>query len=112
MLGRDPVGGDRLARLRLEELIGAVGDGEPRQNAAAFLDQAQVGFDQRLVAAFEIEHRDKLAFERLAALGVRGARIDFAPVVPHPAHDEIAIRLLDAGDHQIDLERLVDLAGV
>jgi hypothetical protein len=52
------------------------------QNAPAFLDQRAVGLDQRLVAAFEIEHGNKLSFESLAAVGVGGARIEvFAPVL-------------------------------
>ncbi len=111
-MGCDPVGSDRLSRLRLEELIGAVRDAQPRQNAPAFLDQAPVGFDQRLLAAFEIEHGDKLAFQSLAALGVRSALIEVGEVVAHPADDEITVRPLDAGDHQVDFERFVDLAGV
>jgi len=53
MMGCDPVRGDRLPRLRPEELIGAVRDAQARQNALAVRYQSIVGFDQRLIAAFE-----------------------------------------------------------
>ena len=65
--------------------------------------------EQRLVAGLQIEQRDEMLFQRLAAARVAGTGIQgVGPVPPHPLQNEFAVDRLLAAEHQVDLQRLVE----
>ena len=107
-----PVAGAGRAGLRFQQRIGALRHVQAGKGLLALPDQAAIELDERL-PAFEVEHGVELLFERLAAFGVGGARIEIVgPVAPHPGLDQLAILRLLPAEHQIDLQCLVDEARI
>jgi hypothetical protein len=56
--------------------------------------------EQRLAARFQIEQRDEMLLQRLAAARVAGTGVEVvAPVTPHPLQYEFAVDRLLAAKH-------------
>ena len=81
-----------VPRLRLEELVGPLGDAHPSQGSLTILDERRVERKRCLAPDVEVEHREEVFFKDLATARVGCARKQvLGPVVAHPGNHEFAI---------------------
>ncbi len=87
---------------------GEVGHRHAGEDALGVLHQRLVGFDADRAPLVELEERGEVLAQCLAAARVEDAGVDVLfPVADHPGDDHVVVRVL-AGQHLVDLQRLVD----
>ena len=113
LVDQHPVEQSLLRRgVLLQAGIGELGERHAGEHPLGVGDQRRVGADEHGASRVELEHRVEVGPQRLAALGVEPPGVDvLLPVAHHPGGDDVLVRSV-AGQHPVDLQRLVGRARI